>query len=74
MAIVPITLATILLFAAGAFYCMTTEAVPSALVRTIFIGLSSIAVPHLLLHMLANALDRDSGGGLSLSGRHREPC
>ena len=74
MAIVPITLATILLFAAGAFYCMTTEAVPSALVRTIFIGLSSIAVPHLLLHMLANALDRDSFEELSLSGRHREPC
>ena len=55
--LLPLTLATLLLGVATAWYWSGVEEIPTALVRTTFIGLSAIAVPHLIMHILTDFPD-----------------
>ncbi len=58
--LLPISIAAIVLFAGGFYFWSTIDDVTPAVVRTIFIGLSAVAVPHLLLHVISD-LSRSAG-------------
>ena len=49
--LVPVSVAAVLLLACGLIYWSSFEALTPAVVRTLFVGLSALAVPHLLLHV-----------------------
>ncbi|MEM1062743.1 MAG: Brp/Blh family beta-carotene 15,15'-dioxygenase [Planctomycetota bacterium] len=46
----PLTAVTVLLFGCGAAFVWRSPDMTEALVRTTFLGLSAVAVPHILLH------------------------
>ena len=50
VAVLPLSAATLLLAGAGGWLITTRVTLSDALTQTLFIGLSAIAVPHLLLH------------------------
>ncbi len=54
LSLLPISIAALAMFGLGFYYLSTVEALTPALVRTLFIGLSAIAVPHLLLHVASD--------------------
>ena len=52
--LLPISISALVIFAGGFYFWSTTSDVTPALVRTIFIGLSAVAVPHLILHVISD--------------------
>jgi Brp/Blh family beta-carotene 15,15'-monooxygenase len=52
--LLPISFAALAMFGLGFYYLSTVEPLTPALVRTLFIGLSAIAVPHLMLHVASD--------------------
>ncbi len=56
--LLPLTVVAIGLVAAVAFIWSSTAAIESSLVRTVFIGLSAMAVPHLCLHVAASEVSQ----------------
>ncbi len=54
--LLPITVLAILCFLGGFVYWQTVQSLSDAALRTVFIGLSAVAVPHLLLHILADGV------------------
>ena len=49
--LLPLTVAALALVSAGALIWSSTAAIEASLIRTVFIGLSAMAVPHLCLHV-----------------------
>jgi Brp/Blh family beta-carotene 15,15'-monooxygenase len=56
LALVPMSLLAIALFAGGVLFFQTQQSLGDAAVRALFIGLSAVAVPHLLLHVAVDSL------------------
>ncbi len=56
--LLPLTITALGLVMLGAFFWSSTSAIQSSLIRTVFIGLSAMAVPHLCLHLVADALSQ----------------
>ena len=54
--LLPIIAVTIVLFAAGFFIKLNTSLFTEAVLQTLFIGLSAVAIPHLLLHVLSDSI------------------
>lgn len=54
--LMPISLLAIALFAVGFVVSSSVNLVAPAIVQTLFIGLSAVAVPHLLLHVITDSL------------------
>ena len=54
--LLPISFMAIALFAVGFAVSSTVNLVGPAIVQTLFIGLSAVAVPHLLLHVITDSL------------------
>jgi len=54
--LLPLTITALGLVTIGAVFWSSTSAVESSLIRTVFIGLSAMAVPHLCLHVVDDAL------------------
>ncbi len=54
--LLPLTITALGLVAAGALIWTSTGAIESNLIRTVFIGLSAMAVPHLCLHVVDDVL------------------
>ncbi len=65
LATMPMSLAAICLSLVGWLFWSSGQSVSDAVIRTLFIGLSAIAVPHLLLHGLVTGWlsNRDSVSG-----------
>ena len=67
--LIPISLSAIVLLVAGLFWWSSVYAFTPAVVRTLFIGLSALAVPHLLLHVaidLKAAVNSPDGIGVAV--------
>ena len=58
--LVPISIAALLLMLGGLVYWSSVDSFTPALVRTLFVGLSAVAVPHLLLHVVVDLLNHKS--------------
>lgn len=56
--LMPLTLAALALVAAGSLIWGSSEVFETSLIRTIFLGLSAMAVPHLCLHVVAGSFYR----------------
>ena len=56
--LLPLTITALGLVAVGALIWSSTVAIESNLIRTVFIGLSAMAVPHLCLHVVDDALSQ----------------
>ncbi len=57
----PLSILALLLVGAGAFMWSSGQTLSDTTVRTLFLGLSALAVPHLILHVIADwALDREA--------------
>lgn len=54
--LLPISLLAIALFSVGFILSSSANLFAPAIVQTIFIGLSAVAVPHLLLHVISDSL------------------
>lgn len=54
LSLLPITVAALVLFAIGFVFSPNFGQVTPAIIQTLFIGLSAVAIPHLLLHILAD--------------------
>lgn len=54
--LLPMSLLSIVLFAGGVFFYQSQLSLSDAVIRTLFIGLSAVAVPHLALHIVADSL------------------
>ena len=52
--VLPLTLITLAAAVVAAWYGSTHRGWPDALIRTTFIGLSAIAVPHLVTHIISD--------------------
>ncbi len=63
--LLPISLLAIALFAGGFAVSTSVNLVAPALVQTIFIGLSAVAVPHLLLHIITDSIGMNVQGAVS---------
>jgi len=74
-ALLPLTIGAAMLIGIGAFWWSEGRTVSSELTRSIFIGLSAIAVPHLLLHAAAGTsiVRRWAVSGSSVQVVAREP-
>ena len=53
--LLPLTVAALALVLAGSFIWSSTGAIETYLIRTVFLGLSAMAVPHLCLHVVAGS-------------------
>ena len=53
VAAAPLSGAAVLLTFAGWWFVSSQEEVPASIVQTVFVGLSIVAVPHMLLHLVA---------------------
>lgn len=60
--LLPLTLLAIALFVAGFAISSSVNLFAPAIIQTIFIGLSAVAVPHLLLHVISDSLRLDFEG------------
>ena len=56
LSLVPISAAAIALFAVGFLVQLTSVQITPSIIRTVFVGLSAVAIPHLLLHVLSDSL------------------
>ena len=56
--LLPLTTTALGLVSIGAFFWSSAGAIESSLIRTVFIGLSAMAVPHLCLHVFDDALSQ----------------
>ncbi|MEQ8667918.1 MAG: Brp/Blh family beta-carotene 15,15'-dioxygenase [Pirellulales bacterium] len=61
----PVSCVTMLLFVAGLWYWNTQGELTPAVMKTLFIGISAIAVPHLILHALDDLLDQRNASQLT---------
>jgi Brp/Blh family beta-carotene 15,15'-monooxygenase len=66
--VLPLTAATVAAGAIAWWFLVTASDLPTATLRVVFIGLSSIAVPHLLLHSLDDYMRRNSTKEFSMAG------
>lgn len=55
LSLLPITVAALVLFAIGFVLSPNFGQVTPAIIQTLFIGLSAVAIPHLLLHILVDS-------------------
>ena len=62
----PTSVAAILLFAGGFLFYQSQLASSTAAIRTLFIGLSAVAIPHLLLHVVMDRSALKQGCDLNL--------
>ena len=58
--LVPISVAAIALLLAGFLYWSSIDALTPSVVRTLFVGLSALAIPHLMLHVAIDMHDASS--------------
>ncbi len=56
--LLPLTVTALALVSAGSFFWSSTGAIETSLIRTVFLGLSALAVPHLCLHVVAGSLSQ----------------
>ncbi len=56
--LLPLTVAALALVTAGSLIWSSTGAIETSLLRTVFLGLSAMAVPHLCLHVAAGAFSQ----------------
>ncbi len=56
--LLPLTVAALALVSAGAFFWSPSGSIEASLIRTVFLGLSSLAVPHLCLHIAAGSFSQ----------------
>ncbi len=54
--LLPITAAALILFAIGFVFSPNFGQITPAILQTVFIGLSAVAIPHLLLHVVSDSL------------------
>ncbi len=67
--LLPLTVAALALVLAGSFIWSSTASIETFLIRTVFLGLSALAVPHLCLHIVAGSFPKRF---TSPSAAHRE--
>lgn len=65
LALLPISTISLLLFVAGFAVVLTNQSLNPAILQTIFIGLSAVAIPHLILHVYC---DRRLGRAIEPAG------
>ena len=63
--LLPISSVAIALFAVGFLVSSSVNLIAPALVQTVFIGLSAVAVPHLLLHIVTDSIGTKVQGAIS---------
>ncbi len=63
--LLPISLLAIAVFAVGFAVSFSVNLLAPALVQTVFIGLSAVAVPHLLLHIVTDTVGMNVQGAVS---------
>ena len=56
--LLPLTIAALALVSVGSFFWSSTDAIESSLTRTVFLGLSAMAIPHLCLHIFAESFSQ----------------
>ncbi len=56
LSLLPITAAALGLFAVGFSFSFQNGQLSPAVIQTVFIGLSAVAIPHLLLHVISDSL------------------
>ena len=56
--LLPLTVAALALVSVGSFFWSSTDAIESSLTRTVFLGLSAMAIPHLCLHIFAESFSQ----------------
>jgi len=66
-AVLPLSLAAIGLAGAATWFSSSGRELSAELSRSLFIGLSAIAVPHLFLHGFVKALPRSKSDEMDLS-------
>lgn len=52
----PISVVTLAIFAVGFLLSRNSNSVTPAVIQTLFIGLSAVAIPHLLLHVISDSI------------------
>jgi Brp/Blh family beta-carotene 15,15'-monooxygenase len=63
--LMPISLLAIAIFGVGFAVSSSVNLLAPALVQTVFIGLSAVAVPHLLLHIITDSIGMNVQGSVS---------
>jgi len=64
--LIPISVVAIGMFGAGYLLSRSQNFVTPALLQTVFIGLSAVAIPHLLLHIVADSHKLEHSSGVAI--------